>query len=74
MNKSVPKHIWQGENEAAEFIPYQTHVDEHTIKTHSGDYLQTIRLQGVAHESVAPEQVLTLERTTEFVAAKYCQP
>ncbi|RLV58381.1 VirB4 family type IV secretion/conjugal transfer ATPase [Parashewanella curva] len=57
MIASTPKHIWQHENEATEFIPYQTHVDEHTIKTHSGDYLQIVRLQGVAHESVAPEQV-----------------
>ncbi|RLV58319.1 VirB4 family type IV secretion/conjugal transfer ATPase [Parashewanella curva] len=48
---------WQRENSVDEFIPYQAHVDEHTIKTHSGDYLQIIKLQGVAHESADPEQV-----------------
>ncbi|MBM7073195.1 VirB4 family type IV secretion/conjugal transfer ATPase [Shewanella sp. 202IG2-18] len=74
MNKSVPKHIWQGENEAAEFIPYQTHVDEHTIKTHSGDYLQTIRLQGVAHESVAPEQVLLWKEQLNLLLRNIASP
>ncbi|MBM7073465.1 hypothetical protein JQC92_15735 [Shewanella sp. 202IG2-18] len=74
MNKSVPKHIWQGENEAAEFIPYQTHVDEHTIKTHSGDYLQMIRLQGVAHESVAPEQVLLWKEQLNLLLRNIANP
>ena len=74
MNKSVPKHIWQGENEASEFIPYQTHVDEHTIKTHSGDYLQIIRLQGVAHESVAPEQVLLWKEQLNLLLRNIASP
>ena len=74
MNKSVPKHIWQTENEASEFIPYQTHVDEHTIKTHSGDYLQIIRLQGVAHESVAPEQVLLWKEQLNLLLRNIASP
>ncbi|RLV60885.1 VirB4 family type IV secretion/conjugal transfer ATPase [Parashewanella curva] len=48
---------WQRENSVDEFIPYQAHVDEHTLKTHSSDYLQIIKLQGVPHESADPEQV-----------------
>ena len=35
---------WQQENSVSEFIPYQTHIDEHTLKTRNGDYLQIIKL------------------------------
>ena len=74
MMAKTPKHIWQAENEAAEFIPYQTHVDEHTIKTHSGDYLQIIRLQGVAHESVAPEQVILWKEQFNLLLRNIASP
>ncbi|MCL1079451.1 VirB4 family type IV secretion/conjugal transfer ATPase [Parashewanella spongiae] len=74
MNSKIPQHIWKRENEAAEFIPYQTHVNEHTIKTHSGDYLQIIRLQGVAHESVAPEQVLLWKEQLNLMLRNIASP
>ena len=57
LSKSSQAKQGQNENAVSEFIPYQSHVDEYTIKTHDGDYLQIIRLQGVAHETAVPEQV-----------------
>lgn len=33
------------------FIPYSSHVTESAVKLVSGDYIQTIRMQGAAHES-----------------------
>ncbi|MCL1077102.1 VirB4 family type IV secretion/conjugal transfer ATPase [Parashewanella spongiae] len=74
MISQVPQHIWKSENEAAEFVPYQTHVDEHTVKTHSGDYLQVIKLQGVAHESVAPEQVLLWKEQLNLLLRNISSP
>lgn len=48
---------WHRENSVAEFIPYQAQVNENTVKTQGGDYLQVIKLDGVAHESADPEDV-----------------
>ena len=33
------------------FIPYSSHVTENVIKTNTGDYVMTLRLQGAPHES-----------------------
>ena len=41
----------RNEEETSTFIPYSSHVTRNTVKLESGDYLQTIRLQGAAHES-----------------------
>ena len=57
-----------------EFIPYQTHVDEHTLKTRSGDYLQIIKLQGVAHESADPEQVLLWKEQLNLLLRNIASP
>ncbi len=39
------------EVDVSEFIPYSSHVTQNIIKLDSGDYIQTLRLQGAAHES-----------------------
>ena len=40
------------------FIPYQSHVTEHIIKTHNNeDYVLTLKLQGAAHESADIEDL-----------------
>ncbi|CAI2017030.1 VirB4 family type IV secretion/conjugal transfer ATPase [Salmonella enterica] len=49
---------WVNENSVAEFIPYSVHLDENTIKTTSGYYLQVIKIDGRAHESADPEDVI----------------
>lgn len=39
------------------FIPYQNHVTENIIKTENDDYVLTIRLQGIPHESANISQL-----------------
>ncbi len=41
----------------AEFIPYSSHVTKNTVKLANGDYLQTIRMQGAAHESADVQDI-----------------
>jgi len=41
----------KNEVDAADFIPYSSHVTRNIIKLDSGDYIQILRLQGAAHES-----------------------
>lgn len=41
----------RAEEPTASFIPYTSHVTKNTIKLATGDYIQTIRMQGAAHES-----------------------
>jgi len=49
--------IWARENSVADYLPYSTHLDENTIKTESGDYLQIIKVVGIAHESADEEDI-----------------
>jgi len=48
---------WHRENSVADFIPYQAQVTRNTIKTQGGDYLQVIKMDGVAHESADPDDI-----------------
>jgi len=43
----------------AAFIPYSSHVTKNAVKLANGDYIQTIKMQGAAHESHG-ETVLNL--------------
>jgi len=45
------------EREAAEHIPYTSHVSEQVVKTSFGDYLQAFRLGGASFESADDEQL-----------------
>lgn len=42
---------FQNEETTARFIPYSSHVTKNAVKLNTGDYIQTIRMQGAAHES-----------------------
>lgn len=55
---TAQKRRWQHENPVADFIPYSAQVDENTIKLKSGDYMQVIKLDGRAHESADPEDII----------------
>ncbi|MBM7070619.1 VirB4 family type IV secretion/conjugal transfer ATPase [Shewanella sp. 202IG2-18] len=57
MSTNLVRQLWQKENTVAEFIPYQTLCDLNTLKTHNGEYLQVIKLQGIAHETQDAEQI-----------------
>ena len=43
--------VLKSEATASQFIPYTTHVDPWTVKTRDGDFVQVIKVQGVAHET-----------------------
>ncbi len=49
--------IFQRENSVSDFIPYQNLCDLNTVKTVNDEYLQVIKLQGVAHETQNSEQI-----------------
>lgn len=55
--KDILKTLWQQENSVCEFIPYHVHSDENTIKTQGGDYLQVIKLEGIAYESANRDDI-----------------
>ena len=42
---------FKNEEATAAFIPYSSHVSKNAVKLANGDYIQTIRMQGAAHES-----------------------
>lgn len=45
------------EGSLSDHIPYTVQIDRNTVKTKAGDYLQVIRLEGIAHESADAEDV-----------------
>ncbi len=49
--------VWPKENSLADFIPYTAQVDQHTVKTNAGDYLQVVRVDGFAHESADDQDI-----------------
>ena len=38
-------------------IPFAAQVDRWTLKTHQGDYIQTYRLEGIAHETAHDDEI-----------------
>lgn len=53
------KHMKEFRNEepTASFIPFSSHVTRSVVKLASGDYIQTIRMQGAAHESADVQDI-----------------
>lgn len=58
MKESLRSKAWDRENEVSDFVPYSVQLNENTIKTHGGDYLQVVKLDGRAHESADHEDVV----------------
>ena len=48
---------FKNEEPTAAFIPYSSHVTKNTVKLANGDYMQTIRMQGAAHESADVQDI-----------------
>ena len=57
MSTNLLNQLWKKENPVSEFIPYQTLLDLNTVKTRNNEYLQVIKLQGIAHETQDAEQI-----------------
>ena len=56
VNKTLDKKLKYGaiarkEKSVADFIPFTHHVDEHTIKTSKGHYVQILRVKGMCAET-----------------------
>lgn len=49
--------VWSKENSLADFIPYTAQVDQNTVKTSAGDFLQVVRVDGFAHESADDQDI-----------------
>ncbi|MGJ0489467.1 VirB4 family type IV secretion/conjugal transfer ATPase [Methylobacter sp.] len=50
-------NVLKNEVEAAEFIPYSSHVTKYAVKLANGDFIQTIKMQGAAHESADVQDI-----------------
>jgi type IV secretion system protein VirB4 len=76
MNGNEQKYStdWQRENSTADFIPYSVQVDSNTIKTKSGDYLQVLKLEGVAHESADVEDVYLWKNQLNIMLRNIASP
>ncbi len=51
------ENIWAKENPIADHVPYSAQIDQHTVKTDAGDYLQVVRVDGFAHESADDQDI-----------------
>jgi len=66
--------VWQRENPVADFIPYSVQVNESTVKTTGGHYLQVIKLSGVAHEAADPENVILWKNQINILLRNISSP
>ena len=55
---SLKSRDWVKENESSEFIPYKFMINKNTVKLYSGDFLQILKIEGVAHESADDEDIV----------------
>ena len=51
--------VLKTEASAAQFIPYTSHADPHTVKTTNGDFIRVIKLDGIAHETSDIDEINT---------------
>lgn len=55
--KEAHREAREKEVAAARFIPYTSHVTRNIVKTTAGDYVFTIRLNGVSHEAASNDDI-----------------
>lgn len=72
--KNTAKRRWQQENSVSEFIPYSVQVDENTVKLKSGDFMQILKLDGRAHESADPEDIIIWKEQINNLLKNICSP
>ena len=65
---------WHKENEAGEFIPYDYHVNENTVRTKGGDYIQILRIKGIAHESADIEDIIVWKNQLSMLLKSLAAP
>ena len=47
------------ESKSADYVPFTAHVDQNTLKTKQGDFIQIFRLEGIAHETADDDEINT---------------
>ena len=67
-------NLWQRENPVADFIPYQTLCDLNTVKTRNNEYLQVIKLQGIAHGTQDAEQIEIWKKQLNLMLRNIASP
>lgn len=65
---------WEKENSLSDFIPFKVQVNENTVKTIGGDYLQVIKLEGVPHESADPDDIETWKEQLNILLRNIASP
>lgn len=55
--EKIRKKVIKNEPPVSERLPYEVHVDKHTVMTKNRDYMQVIRLTGASFESADDEQL-----------------
>lgn len=68
------QEAWHRENPVAEFIPYSAQINETTVKTTGGHYLQVIKLNGVAHEAADPENIIIWKNQINILLRNIASP
>lgn len=63
---------WQRENFAGDFIPYLCQINENTVKTKDQQYLQVIKLEGVAHESADADDIDLWKKQLQMCLQNLC--
>jgi type IV secretion system protein VirB4 len=72
--KAKKQEAWHRENPVADFIPYSVQINETTVKTTGGHYLQVIKLNGVAHEAADPENIIIWKNQINILLRNIASP
>ncbi|MCB0430714.1 MAG: VirB4 family type IV secretion/conjugal transfer ATPase [Flavobacteriales bacterium] len=70
----IPQKMWLREHPTADYIPYRTHVDQYTVKTANGDYIQCLRLDGISHESADEESIESWKNQLNMLLKNIASP
>lgn len=73
-SQALKNEQWKRENPVADFIPYSAQINESTVKTMGGHYLQVIKLNGVAHEAADPENVIIWKNQINILLRNISSP
>ncbi len=73
-SQALKNEQWKRENPVADFIPYSTQINENTIKTKEGNYLQVIKLDGVAHEAADPDNIIIWKNQINILLRNISSP
>jgi type IV secretion system protein VirB4 len=74
LKTKITPNAHERENDASDFIPYGFHINDNTIKTISGDYIQVIKLSGVTHESADADDIVAWKNQLNILLKNIAAP